>query len=377
MKSILYVTSSHLNKMEFDNLGSVPCLLDELEDQGVIKTDIDFGMWSKQEGAVKGSPSHESDSGVSDMVDLENDLRSVSPSSDGLSEVGSTANLFDFDFSSELIDDDLDAELASYFEKPEENDSNDTMTVNLQSDAVTNATSNSSVRKSPETDIDVESDSSDHASVQRRKTLTPKRHVKFSANADVHILPSTSKCDIPAKPSVKVVKVIKTPASTTNAVLDNQVIKAIDDRNKKNAVQAKINREKKKAYIRSLEEEIDSLKMENYAVKNSNKKIVKERDALLEEVEYLKGIIANQSVLSGLLQNIGNVDNVKLTSSFMQRKRNAELDHDYGACSSAKRVKSTKTTAGVCLHVDKGNVSLEFCSKCAGMAQSTFNDDKS
>ena len=369
---------------------SVPCLsddIDQLEDQDFIKCDIDFGMLTGKASPLftKASPSHESDSGVSDMVDLESHLRSVSPNSDaGLSEVGSNSNdLFDFDsLTGQFLEDEFDAEIAGYFENPSINESIINLDVNLgknETEAISKKAglaARSARKESSETDIDIESDSSDqYVASAGRRILRAKRHVKFNDNADVHILPSTSK-DVPeiiSKPAVKVVKVIKTPANTSKAALDNKILEAIDDKSKKNAVQAKINREKKKAYIKSLEDEIDSLKMENFAVRNSNKKVVKERDALLEEVEYLKSVIANQSTLSGLLQNIGKVDNVKLTSSFAQQKRSAELDHDYG--SSGKRVRKTKTTAGVCLHVDGGNVSIEFCSKCASTAKSTADDD--
>ena len=373
---------------------SVPCLsddIDQLEDQDFIKCDIDFGMLTGKASPLftKASPSHESDSGISDMVDLESHLRSVSPNSDaGLSEVGSNSNdLFDFDsLTGQFLEDEFDAEIAGYFENPTIKNPSINESINLDVNLGKNETeairmkaglaARSARKESSETDIDIESDSSDqYVASAGRKILRAKRHVKFNDNADVHILPSTSK-DVPeiiTKPAVKVVKVIKTPTNTSKAALDNKILEAIDDKSKKNAVQAKINREKKKAYIKSLEDEIDSLKMENFAVRNSNKKVVKERDALLEEVEYLKSVIANQSTLSGLLQNIGKVDNVKLTSSFAKQKRSAELDHDYG--SSGKRVKKTKTTAGVCLHVDRGNVSIEFCSKCASAAKSTADDD--
>ena len=380
-------TLTFCQEMELGNIVSVPCLsdaIDQLEDQGLITCDFDFGMLTGKTTPVftKASPSHESDSGVSDMVDLESNLRSVSPNSDtGLSEVGSNSNdLFDFDsLTGQFLEDELDAEIASYFKDPSVSDKIH-LDVNLgknDSDAKKPEFVARAVRKeSSETDVDIESDSSDqeNASVERR-ILRPKRHVKFNDSADVHILPSTSKDmpEITTKPAVKVVKVIKTPANTSNAALDNKILEAIDDRSRKNAIQAKMNREKKKAYIKSLEDEIESLKMENFAVRNSNKKVMKERDALLEEREYLKSVIANQSTLSGLLQNIGKVDNVKLTSSFAQRKRSAELDHDYD--SSGKRVKKTKTTAGVCLHVDDGNVSIEFCSKCATAAKSTADEE--
>ena len=368
-------------KMELDNF-SVPCLLDEIEGIDSIKSDFNFGMLVDKTDAVKGSPSHESDSGVSDMVDLENDLRSVSPSSDGISEVGTSSSLFDFDtLPGHFLDDDLDAELASYFDDPLESDKlNRSASLDkniVQQVMETDKTvSNHLQSKSPETDLDIETDNSDQENTSDSTILRAKRQVKFSKNTDVHILPSTSKdlVEIAPKPTVKVVKVIKTPATTPKSALDNQVIQAIDDRNKKNAIQAKMNREKKKAYIQSLEDEVENLKVENFAVRTESKKIAKERDALFEEVQYLKGVIANQTVLSGLLKNIGKVENVKLTSSFSHRKRSAELDHDYG--NSGKRVKKTKTTAGVCLHVDEGNVSIEFCSKCAGMAKSTHDDEE-
>lgn len=361
--------------MELDNSFSVPCLLDDIEEQDCIRCDIDFGMLMDK----KNSPSHESDSGVSDMVDFESDLRSVSPSSASdatLSEVGSTSNLFDFDsLSGQILDDELDAELASYFDDPVVNDKQNPSVMSFQNNSETVTFNRSARKESSETEEDIGTHNSDHESDTGRKILRPKRQVNFNEKADVHILPSTSNdmAEASARPAVKIVKVIKTPASTPKSVVDDKILEAIDDRSRKNAINAKMNREKKKVYIKSLEDEIESLKMENFAVRNSNKKILKERDALLEECEYLKGVIANQSTLSGLLKNIGKVDNVKLTSSFAQRKRSAELDHDYG--SSGKRVKSTKTSAGVCLHVDDGNVSIEFCSKCAHAAKSTSEEE--
>jgi FtsZ-binding cell division protein ZapB len=190
---------------------------------------------------------------------------------------------------------------------------------------------------------------------------------------DLHILPSSSKVgsfagkNSKAAPAVKVLKVVKTAAQSKQEI-DNELLQALDDRNKKNAVQAKLNREKKKVYIKGLEDEIEELKCENFTLKERNQTVTNEKNELQEEVEYLRSVLANQSALSGLLKNIGNVENVKLTSS-LRRKRGADLDHDYH--NSAKFAKkSGKKTAGICLHVDQGSVSLEFCSKCASMAKS-------
>ena len=139
------------------------------------------------------------------------------------------------------------------------------------------------------------------------------------------------------------------------------------ERNKKNAIQAKINRQKKKAYVEDLELKVSSLARENDSLKKESKKLVKEKSSLEEEVAYLRSVLANQSALSGLLKNIENVQNVRLTSSF-SRKRSADLDHDYGEKPAVKKPKRSAVPAvsgGVCLHVDKNDVSIEFCHHCA------------
>ena len=139
------------------------------------------------------------------------------------------------------------------------------------------------------------------------------------------------------------------------------------ERNKKNAIQAKINRQKKKAYVEDLESKVSTLARENDSLKKESKKLVKEKSSLEEEVAYLRSVLANQSALSGLLKNIENVQNVRLTSSF-SRKRSADLDHDYGEKPTVKKPRRSVVPAvsgGVCLHVDKNDVSIEFCHHCA------------
>ncbi len=146
----------------------------------------------------------------------------------------------------------------------------------------------------------------------------------------------------------------------------------------KNAIQAKLNREKKKAYIKELEDKVGSLAKENESLKKDSKKFQKERDVLVEEVQYLRNVLANQSKLSSLLKNMnGNVDSVRLSSSYATRKRSADLDHDYNGDvpqpPPAKRGRrpaiataTSALSAGVCLHVvNDSDVSLEFCRHCA------------
>lgn len=138
----------------------------------------------------------------------------------------------------------------------------------------------------------------------------------------------------------------------------------------KAAQQAKINREKKKAYIAELESRNEVLAKENKELKVINRKVTSEKESLETEIQYLRSVLANQSTLSKLLQNIPDVKGVRLTTSFSEsRKRSADLDHDYGpgkrSCSSAT---ATAPSGGVCLHVAGSEASLEFCMSCANSA---------
>ena len=149
---------------------------------------------------------------------------------------------------------------------------------------------------------------------------------------------------------------------------------SMSGRNQKNAIQARINRQKKKEYMNSLESKVAELSKENEKLKADSSKMTLERDSLSEEVAYLKSVLFNESALAGILKNINNVGGVRLTSSFAaSRKRRAtELDHDYGARPASKRsrvvTKDVAASGGVCLHVDKDSTSLEFCSRCSKMA---------
>ena len=166
------------------------------------------------------------------------------------------------------------------------------------------------------------------------------------------------------------------------------------DKSRKAAIQAKINREKKKAYTRSLEVERDTLQAENESLRRNFGKLEKSHKSLTQEVAYLKNVLQNQSALAGLLKNIGNTQGVTLSSSFVTGKRKGNSssasegssevgDHDYGKRQrlyTASRGKSGPSesqnkamTGGICLHVqDNENVSLEFCSSCAKRAKGSL-----
>lgn len=144
----------------------------------------------------------------------------------------------------------------------------------------------------------------------------------------------------------------------------------------KSAIQARINRQKKKAYIEGLEEEVAGLSKANKKLTLQVQTLQKDKRLLKEEVRYLKSVLANQSTLSALLKNIENVDGVQLSSSFeVTRKRSAD-DHDYGKPAKSGRYFDVAPSGGVCLHVSNSSkVSMEFCAKCSGMAAGGPRDD--
>ena len=138
-------------------------------------------------------------------------------------------------------------------------------------------------------------------------------------------------------------------------------------KSRRNAIAAKKNRERKKAQFSALEKEVEKLKAENNSYKKRCTALENGIVTLNKELEYYKAVLANESVLSKLLHNIPNVNGVNLTSSLGKRPNGS------ASPGPVKVVKSSNgqlnpTTGGVCLHVAKDNVSLEFCSACSSQA---------
>ena len=112
-----------------------------------------------------------------------------------------------------------------------------------------------------------------------------------------------------------------------------------------NDVIKKLNREKKKLQVAQLEHQIENLTAENLQLKSKNSSLEKGYGELITEVQYLKNIIANQSSLSKLLQNIPSVKGFSLRTSFSTNVKDDVRPQGNG----------------VCLHVAGDNdVSLEF-----------------
>lgn len=142
----------------------------------------------------------------------------------------------------------------------------------------------------------------------------------------------------------------------------------------KNAIAARLNRIKKKEYVSSLEKKVTGLSSENTSLKQENSELTKRVEELEDETRYLRAVLANESVLAQLLARLGGVNGMKLSSSLFQGGAAADSnDHDYALPRKRAKVEEKgETPGGVCLHVDRNHVSVEFCPKCAERASAAL-----
>nr|XP_020472928.1 CREB/ATF bZIP transcription factor isoform X2 [Monopterus albus] len=138
----------------------------------------------------------------------------------------------------------------------------------------------------------------------------------------------------------------------------------------KNAIAARLNRLKKKEYVSSLEKKVGILSTENSMLKQENSQMTKRVEELEDETRYLRAVLANESMLAQLLSRLSGVNGMKLSSSLFQGCDSN--DHDYALPRKSVNVEEKETSGGVCLHVDKNHVSVEFCTKCAESASTSL-----
>ncbi|XP_019904196.1 CREB/ATF bZIP transcription factor isoform X2 [Esox lucius] len=141
--------------------------------------------------------------------------------------------------------------------------------------------------------------------------------------------------------------------------------------NNKNAIAARMNRLKKKEYVNGLENKVGTLSSENRTLKQENSQLNKRVEELEDETRYLRAVLANESMLAQLLSRLSGVNGMKLSSSLFQGS-NKNGDHDYALPRKRVKVEEKETSGGVCLHVDKNHVSVEFCTKCAESASASL-----
>uniref|UniRef100_UPI0037E951BD CREB/ATF bZIP transcription factor n=1 Tax=Semicossyphus pulcher TaxID=241346 RepID=UPI0037E951BD len=138
----------------------------------------------------------------------------------------------------------------------------------------------------------------------------------------------------------------------------------------KNAIAARLNRLRKKEYVNSLEKRVGILSTENNGLKQENTQLTKRVEELEDETRYLRAVLANESMLAQLLSRLSGVNGMKLSSSLFQG--HDSNDHDYALPRKRVKVEEKETSGGVCLHVDKNHVSVEFCTKCAESASTSL-----
>ena len=143
------------------------------------------------------------------------------------------------------------------------------------------------------------------------------------------------------------------------------------EKSRKNAEAARQNRLKKKQYMEDLEKDRSRARAENVVLKTRCTELHTKNRKLETEVAYLRSVLANQSTLATLIKNIPGAPGVNLTSSF-SRKRPGDSANSVNPSSvtppSSKRAKcgdDLRHSGGVCLHVAKDRVSLEFCAQCS------------
>lgn len=199
-------------------------------------------------------------------------------------------------------------------------------------------------------------ESSSHSS----DIVTPSSFQSLSGNLLSSITVTPQSSVIPSVQATTTSTIPSKPSETAGLFLD---------RNKKNAIAAKLNRQKKKEYVQSLEAQVSTLQSENKQLKAWHSQTQHKVIDLESEVRYLKNVLANQSTLSNLLQNIPQIDNVQLTTSFGVTCKRSRFPDDNDASHSKKtksdNLSSSSSIAGVCLHVLNNTASLEFCSECS------------
>ncbi|XP_005073986.1 CREB/ATF bZIP transcription factor isoform X1 [Mesocricetus auratus] len=138
------------------------------------------------------------------------------------------------------------------------------------------------------------------------------------------------------------------------------------------AAAARLNRLKKKEYVMGLESRVRGLAAENQELRAENRELGKRVQALQEESRYLRAVLANETGLARLLSRLSGVG-LRLTTSLF--RDSPAGDHDYAlpvGKQPPELLEEDDAAGGVCLHVDRDKVSVEFCSACARKASSSL-----
>ena len=178
-------------------------------------------------------------------------------------------------------------------------------------------------------------------------------------------------------------------------IKESKVTEDIDDAttdkcSNRNAIMARLNRQRKKRYVSNLESEVNNLRKQNAGLLAENRDLKVKVTKYFEEMEYLKDVIRNQSMLSTVIKAVASAPGVKLKGvvPFANKAGDIQVnasDAMYttkGSCpsSSVSAVKhsqdhsipkmAAKNKGGICVHVQEENVSIAFCHYCSSHADS-------
>nr|XP_005287605.2 CREB/ATF bZIP transcription factor [Chrysemys picta bellii] len=152
----------------------------------------------------------------------------------------------------------------------------------------------------------------------------------------------------------------------------------------KAAAAARLNRLKKKQYVLGLESRLQGLAAENRQLRDRNRGLNRRLRDLERETSYLRAVLANQSALGQLLSRLAGAGGLRFRTSLFRDtdpphqhppQAGESRDHDYALPSQdagEPEGEERLASGGICLHVDRDQLSVEFCSLCARRACASF-----
>ncbi|KAG7253936.1 hypothetical protein CRUP_033576 [Coryphaenoides rupestris] len=82
------------------------------------------------------------------------------------------------------------------------------------------------------------------------------------------------------------------------------------------------------------------------------------------------GSMVNKNAIAARLNRLKKKEYVNALEK--KAANSNDNDHDYALPRKRIKVEEKETSGGVCLHVDKNHVSVEFCTKCAASASASL-----
>lgn len=170
----------------------------------------------------------------------------------------------------------------------------------------------------------------------------------------------------------------------------------------KNAIAARENREKKKQYVSNLERRNKMLEETNERMRSEIDTCRRSQEAMVNEIRYLRGCLANSPEISAVIRSVLQIPGLKQVTTSIginsknqesrnqknqesrnsnqesrnqknqeSRKRCLRSNDEENASPKSRRLQplTGADKAGICVHVNDGAVSLEFCSQCSKSAK--------